>query len=480
MFLILITSLLLPAQDDSLVGTWIEREPPADCISSADRQRVALELQNFQHTFGSPTLALTGQPELFTFYPQGGTLWGDLFPNNFVDLDPHPFRVLDWDCSSFTYNGHRGSDVGLRGFEEQSIGVPIFAALDGIVAATNDGAFDENTDCAGDPPANYVVIDHANGRRAFYWHMKNGSVAVTPGQTVVAGQQIGLTGSSGCSSDPHLHFEIEDQGVLTEPFAGLCRPGASEWVEQPVPVRTPYVGEFNITDEVNVLPPPFAVTRRGTFVLGGGVLVGARFTLHNVPPNSSWTVRYQRPNDTFVNAATTTRDIQNTVLLRRPSWYVGRDLSLFTTGQWKIHLTLNGQTLTVAPFDVVATPAEVVNRPPYPITASMHPRFRANEDDVLRCTVGTDLVLDDPDYDLVRYRYVWDVNGSVVRDVVSAGQSDVLPRYSAASGQTVTCTVTPSDGSLAGDPANTSVFVGRIPFHRRMGSTLLQMVSRDL
>ena len=78
--------------------------------------------------------------------------------------------------------------------------------------------------------------------------------------------------------------------------------------------------------------------------------------------------------------------------------------------------------------------------------ASLFPA-RPHATDVLQCRLEADLLLDDPDYDLVRYRYVWRVDGAVVRDVVSAGHSDALARGVAPAGSFVTCEVTPSDGT---------------------------------
>ncbi len=71
--------------------------------------------------------------------------------------------------------------------------------------------------------------------------------------------------------------------------------------------------------------------------------------------------------------------------------------------------------------------------------------------------VATDLVLDDPDYDIVRYHYVWTVDGLVMRDVTTAAHSDAFPRRTAPRGSLVTCTVTPSDGTDTGVAVSDSV-----------------------
>jgi murein DD-endopeptidase MepM/ murein hydrolase activator NlpD len=73
---------------------------------------------------------------------------------------------------------------------------------------------------AGDGPAygNAVVIKHKNGSYSQYAHLSK--VTVEPGQHVKTGQKIGLSGSTGNSSGPHLHFEIRstpDYGSGQEP-----------------------------------------------------------------------------------------------------------------------------------------------------------------------------------------------------------------------------------------------------------------------
>ena len=63
---------------------------------------------------------------------------------------------------------------------------------------------------------NYVVISHGSGNTTLYAHMSSRSVSV--GQTVAQGDVIGITGSTGISSGPHLHFEITENGVRVNPL----------------------------------------------------------------------------------------------------------------------------------------------------------------------------------------------------------------------------------------------------------------------
>jgi hypothetical protein len=57
---------------------------------------------------------------------------------------------------------------------------------------------------------NHVVIDHGNGEYSLMAHLRSGSVRVKVGDNIEAGDVIGLTGNSGMSTEPHLHFQLMD------------------------------------------------------------------------------------------------------------------------------------------------------------------------------------------------------------------------------------------------------------------------------
>ncbi len=80
-----------------------------------------------------------------------------------------------------------------------SVGTPVKAAADGVVMTTKNLSSSYGT---------YVVIQHANGLQTYYAHGKSGSILVEPGEIVKQGQQIMLSGNTGNSSGPHLHFEV--------------------------------------------------------------------------------------------------------------------------------------------------------------------------------------------------------------------------------------------------------------------------------
>jgi len=94
-------------------------------------------------------------------------------------------------------------------------GKPAYAVADARVVDTVDGLPDSPIGSFPDLPigqvdGNHVVLDLGGGRFALYAHFKPGSVQVRAGARVKRGQILGYVGSSGRSSEPHLHFQVTD------------------------------------------------------------------------------------------------------------------------------------------------------------------------------------------------------------------------------------------------------------------------------
>lgn len=140
----------------------------------------------------------------------------------------------------FCYNGHRGTDFLLiGGFHTMDRGsAEVVAAASGVVEKVIDGNYDRcradfrnmNVTCNGHrKAANYVVIRHKDGTKTRYLHLKKKSIRVREGQRVACGQVLGLVGSSGNSSMPHLHFEVIENGDKVDPYAGRNSQKYSYW-----------------------------------------------------------------------------------------------------------------------------------------------------------------------------------------------------------------------------------------------------------
>jgi hypothetical protein len=451
------SSLTVPGGEVDVRSTGGQQD--YDDVPPAERARIERIIAEYEkNRAGAIRPAGNTSPQPYTFHPQAGTLWQDLFMNNFVDLDPST-GAKDWDCSGYTYNGHMGHDSDIKSFQEQVIGVPIFAALDGTVVDAHDGEFDRNT-AAGPQKANYVVLDHGDTHYSLYWHMKTNSVAVTKGQVVRAGTQLGMTGSSGSSTAPHLHFESRYNGKPYEPYAGPCRAGTSNWVQQQPIRRGVYVSDIILSNGAFVgaaaFPPYDEATRTGTF-LQGQQTVYFRLTVRALPALSYYRIRFRKPGGAI--ALDSTANFANSSFYRTALYGFSYTLNLAEAGRWHLLVDINGQTVAEAPFDVVSSAAGIVNRAPNPVTLNFEPAAPA-PNDVIFCRVQTSLVAEDPDYDIVRYRYQWFVNGSEIRDVTSAALSDAIPKNSARAGEAVTCTVTPSDGKASGAGTTSTVQIG--------------------
>lgn len=183
--------------------------------------------------------------------------------SNFVDLDASfPDKLRDFACGERTYDtaagyNHAGVDIFLWPFPWQSMAqgvVEVRAAAAGTLILRRDGEYDRN--CSFDSPdtPNMVAIAHDDGTIAYYLHMQAGSIPDTAlGARIPAGAHLGLVGSSGISTGPHLHFELRGASdSVIEPHSGQCNGVSSRWADQPA-YRQP---RLNLVG-VHSAPPQF-------------------------------------------------------------------------------------------------------------------------------------------------------------------------------------------------------------------------------
>jgi hypothetical protein len=94
-------------------------------------------------------------------------------------------------------------------------------------------------DVTGRGCGNGVLVDHAGGWQTQYCHLRAGSVAVAPGDTVAAGARLGDVGLSGNTQFPHLELVVRRDGRAVDPFAPggapACdaAPGPTLWQDPP-------------------------------------------------------------------------------------------------------------------------------------------------------------------------------------------------------------------------------------------------------
>lgn len=114
------------------------------------------------------------------------------------------YRVIQGYGSRFSHTGLEEFAVDFKMHE----GTPVHAARGGLVARTEAS---HSIGCWEDGCgryANYIVILHDDGTTGEYYHLQQDGVLVEPGARVEAGQVIGLSGNTGHSTMPHLHFAV--------------------------------------------------------------------------------------------------------------------------------------------------------------------------------------------------------------------------------------------------------------------------------
>jgi murein DD-endopeptidase MepM/ murein hydrolase activator NlpD len=87
-------------------------------------------------------------------------------------------------------------------------GTPVHAARGGIVVGVKNDSNIGGDSSQYDWDANYVLIRHSDGTLGQYVHLMKGGALVKVGQHVEAGDLIGLSGNTGHSTGPHLHFSV--------------------------------------------------------------------------------------------------------------------------------------------------------------------------------------------------------------------------------------------------------------------------------
>lgn len=90
-------------------------------------------------------------------------------------------------------------------------GSMIAAARPGIVIETKSDSKTGGLKPENLADGNHIIIQHSDGSIAKYWHLQFEGVLVNKGDTVQQGQAIGLSGNTGYSAFPHLHFQVFDK-----------------------------------------------------------------------------------------------------------------------------------------------------------------------------------------------------------------------------------------------------------------------------
>ncbi len=266
--------------------------------------------------------------------------------NNYVDLDPgsglRDFRG-NVGSNAKTYDGHRGIDIDVPTFRAMDNDFPVLAAAPGYVVKTHDSEFDRNTSCTGS--WNVVEVEHLNGFVIKYGHLKKNSIVVSVGDWVVPGQKLAVVGSAGCSTHPHLHFEVRDcDGNVVPPFLNNMFLNPPVY-DTPLGFMDATVQDSPVNDVAQIKDPP-----PNTKLLAPGDTLGVGISMAGGQSGDATTFTIRRPDDSAFSTMTWNWN----QVYRHSFWWGSRvieepDIPL---GFWKGQVRTNGSLVRTYTFGV--------------------------------------------------------------------------------------------------------------------------------
>jgi len=289
--------------------------------------------------------------QAFIEIPIEGTHGKDYSIVNYVDWKGTGF--MDAHCGTKSYDGHQGTDFVIESFKSMDSGFAIKAAAAGIVTSIKDGEFDRETSgTVSKNLGNYIAIKHYNTYYTYYAHLKKNSLLVKPGDSVKTGQTIAQVGSSGNSTDPHLHFELwYDSTTLVDPFSGSCGNAQSLWINEPKYDTTFWIWDSGISDDslsINKLRERQIDSAPFTYNDSGKAFLNLWAHLSGVRKNDELRINWIAPNgntwfsDSFIVAS--------------DFWYYYYWSNInhknLAPGNWNVHLSRNDTRIISQAFTI--------------------------------------------------------------------------------------------------------------------------------
>jgi len=210
------------------------------CVSESQRQHIIEEINDNISKINFKPINNNKQSQFYWPLKANNALTFNNYYgiSNFVDQDTSNV-LLDYNCSSRTYDGHKGTDIFTWPFPwylYDNDFVEVIAAKEGIIINKHDGHDDDHCSWNMGGMWNAVYILHDDGSVAWYGHLKKNSLTnKSIGQSVLQGEYLGIVASSGYSTGPHLHLEIHDSSNnIIDPFSGNCNflNNSSWWTNQ--------------------------------------------------------------------------------------------------------------------------------------------------------------------------------------------------------------------------------------------------------
>ncbi|WP_198658920.1 peptidoglycan DD-metalloendopeptidase family protein [Winogradskyella tangerina] len=350
---------------EAVGGEYIRNVDQTQCLTHEQRQEIFSELNsNILNLQQSNRLAFNesakGTHPFFEWPVQKATntpynqVWAI---SNYVDHNPStPNQLTDYNCGTRSYDtnsgyNHQGLDVfswPFSWFMMDNDEAEIVAAAPGQIIAKSDGNFDRSCDFSTTTPWNAVYVQHSDGSIAWYGHLKNGSLTTkNVGDMVSVGEFLGVMGSSGISTGPHLHFEVFTDNTYTQlvdPYSGTCNTMNTEtWWQNQKPYLNPAVNAVlthSAPPVFNTCPTTETTNRSDDFDTNDVIYFG--LYLKDQATGTSVNLKVIRPD----NSELYNWNFNLTADYYASWWYWNFSNVFDMNGAWKWEATYNGQTVT--------------------------------------------------------------------------------------------------------------------------------------
>ncbi|HLT33135.1 MAG TPA: peptidoglycan DD-metalloendopeptidase family protein [Aquaticitalea sp.] len=345
------------------------------CLTEAQRLLVKQQIKqgiqqlDFQNRLVFETNQRSGGHPLFIWPIQkaSGVVYNDVWSiSGYMDHNAsYPNQLTDYNCGTKTYDtaagyNHLGVDIFTWPFSWKMMDdddVEIIAAAPGQIIAKEGSQFDRS--CTFNNNLwNAVYVQHADGSVALYGHMKQNSLTTkNVGEMVTAGEFLGIVGSSGNSTGPHLHFEVYSeiewngtgQDVLVDPYMGACNDmNADSWWQTQKPYTNPNINAV-LTHSAPPIFPTCPTTEtpneNNNFDTADTIYFG--LYMRDQAAGTSINLKIRKPD----NSVLYNWDYAFTDDYSASYWYWFYSGVYDVNGEWTWEATYQGQTVT-HPFNI--------------------------------------------------------------------------------------------------------------------------------
>ena len=364
----IINMTILYAQDLNFIPTGGEfkfNKNETPCLTNDQRDAIISQLKISQERLEQQNLLAYSEAQripnpkfIWPLQQASGFSYNDTWAiSGYVDHNSaFPNQLTDYNCGTTTYDtsggyNHQGFDAFLWPFSWKQMDdgqTEIIAAADGQIIAKGDGQFDRSCNFNNNQ-WNAVYVQHGDGSIAWYGHMKNGSVTTkNVGEIVTAGEYLGIVGSSGNSTGPHLHFEVYEDNSYTQlidPYAGACNNFNTEtWWQNQKPYVNSNINAVLTHSAAPVFPAcPIAETTNVSDQFNNDETIYFGLYMRDQVAGTSINLKIIKPDNTILF---NNWNFDFTANYSASWWYWSFAGYYDQIGEWKWEATYQGQTVT--------------------------------------------------------------------------------------------------------------------------------------